>query len=376
MATLGAAPTAPTTSAMTPDVVALPQALQQQLQTQTPPPADHSPQQQQQMQSISQPTMAYDPLQDAELARFLVDVGQPAQTPGFAPQTQQAVPAPQSALPGGNPYAAPTPAYGQQTIDPAALQRIELAQQQMLTALQANAAPAPGPALGQTPGPQPGALDFSVALQAAELTPEERQFFSGKEELFTKLMQNVAKEQIEPVLKRIADNAQATYGRLGEVERNTVTQQQQTTRQVLAARIPDFEQILAQPQFATFLNEVVPEVGVTRGEIVRAAVKRGDIGLIGTHVARYKQMYGQAPDGSQAMQTFQQPAAQSRAPQPAAGAPQRRVTEDTLMQAEAEMLKGRLAPDKFTALVAVYRNQMQVASQAAAPTPMTNNRLA
>lgn len=368
MATLGAAPTAPiTTPQASPDLVALPQALQQQFAA--PAPSQPQSQQTQVQQPQAQQPTAYDPMQDAELARFMVDMDQqpPAQTYGFTPQPgapmQQMPQMPQMPQPGAPTQQMPQP--GAPTIDAAALARIEAAQQQMLTALQAA-----GTAQAQQPAPTqpvPGALDFSVALQAAELTQEERQFFAGKEALFEKLVQNVAKAQIEPALKKLAENAERTYGRLSEVERNSMTQQQMTTRQMLSARIPDFEQILTQPAFASFLNEVLPEVGVTRGEIVRAAVKRGDIGLIGTHVASYKQRYGAAPDGSQALQTLQQPSAQPRAPQPAAGRVQRRVTEETLMQAEAEMLKGRLTPDKFEKLVAVFRGQLTEAA-AAQPT--------
>lgn len=342
---------------VTPDAVALPQALQQTLQ-----PSQQGTNPQVTSPEGQAPITPQAGIIDPDLDRFFTEEAAP-QTPTQHPGAQGYQPpqAPvQSVVGQQNPYA-PTQGYQQPQFDNATLARIEAAQQQLLQAMQANAqgqAPA-----GAAPTSAPATPDFNVALEAAELTDEDRAFFKGNEARFQRLLQNYAKATIEPVLQKLAQNGQAVASKLGDVERNTVTQQQHTTRQLISTRIPDFETVLAQPQFATFLEEVVPEVGVRRGDILRTAVKRGDIDLIATHVSRYKQQYGGAPDGSQGVQAMQQPSAQPRAPQPKQGQPRRVVTMDTMMQAEAMMMKGQLAPEKFEKLVSIFREQATGAGQ-------------
>lgn len=359
-----------------PEAIALPQALQAQMQTaiqQNAGPAAQSgqaptaPAAQPGQAPAAQPAAPADPMQDAELAQFFVDADQPppaaAQPQGYTPQAPQ--------QPQGYPPQQPqgyAPA-------PDALARIEQAQLAMMQALRQNAAgfQQAGGGAPTNAGQPPVAevqTGLQIAIEDAQFTDEERQALQGREALFEKLFQRFTKQKLEPHLQRMAEAYNQATAQIGRLEQNSAASQQQTIRQIIAARVPDFDTVLQQPQFREFVREMVPEVGVTRGDILREAVRRGDIGLIHHHVSQYKARHGgQAPDGSQAMLTMQQPQAQQRAPQaPQGQQTTRRVTPDTLLQAEAEMMKGRLSPEKFTKLVDIFRSQEQTSRQAPAQT--------
>lgn len=367
-----------------PDIAALPAALQQQLAGMTPPaggqpqpqpqnpqpqqapqpqnpqPQNPQPQQPQQPQNPQQapaPAPQGSGMDDAELAEFFVDAPrpgqqqpQPVQTYGFDPaptqQPQGYQPAPQNQPPG--------------SLSQAQLDRIEQAQRMMFEAMRGNSAgqqqaqPQPGP---PAPPQQQAAPALEVAIPAVELSDEEKKFLGDKLPVFEKLAAKYAKTTLEPILKQIAERQAQAAQRFDTLENSQRAQQHMTFRQVLSARIPDFETLARQPQFAEFLRQDLPDVGATRADVLRSAINAGNIGLIERHIMSYKQQYGGA--GADTTQMLQQPTTQNRGVNPQTAPQAKVVTDDTLMAAERAMSRGLLAPEKFEKLIAIYRAQTQ-----------------
>ena len=346
-----------------------PQGGQQQQPQQQPPQAGQQQQPpqagQQQQPQPQQPVQNSDGTRtvdvDDSLLPFFTKVGDPQsqqqpQTPQFAQPQQAQQPVPQT-----------VPASG----DSAMLQQILAAQQNMQRAIEQGQAgrhqvqTQPVTSMpGQQPnGQQPQQPQPIFNFGDVELTEDDQKFFGANRVRFEKLVQKLLRETVEPVLQNVNQKVDTGFGRIGQTVAMT---RQQALQQAIAARIPDFGTISAQPQFRGFLEQVIPEVGATRAEILRGAIERGDVDLIATHVQRYKESQGAAGGSQPDLQALQQPGGQGRPTTPAPTQPRYVVTEADLQRAESEMTKGRLAPDKLTQLVEIYRAQLAQNQQAQA----------
>lgn len=148
----------------------------------------------------------------------------------------------------------------------------------------------------QTAGQQPATPAALLDINPEEFTPEEIEKYGGSLPMIKKALANFASEMLEPALQQI--NARTIDPTELESLRGTVAQTQSTSfSNVLAAAVPDLQQLAVDPNFKAFLNQPIPNTGgsMTVGSVVSNAYKTQDAGTISRLVGEYRQQAGAAP---------------------------------------------------------------------------------
>jgi len=195
-----------------------------------------------------------------------------------------------------NPPAAQTPAPAAAPVPPVVDPRFDTIQRE-LAALRAQNAELQ--AKVNAPAPEPEEPDFDVRVNAPQVTEEARQTYRDAEPFVRAIATEVALSVVKQMLPEFNAVRKQAKTLAKDLDTRVTGVAKQTFEQSVASQVPDLQALMANAEFASYIDQPAPFMpGVTVRSVLSTAYRNQDIGPIVDAVRRFKE--GRAPAASPA----------------------------------------------------------------------------